>query len=146
MLRKPTDSPGIELSGSNYWTAIHIKEIGDVNGDGIKDFIRDNGTTVEIIDGANSVLVNQAGSSIDGIGDIDNDGYYDVVAGDPTTVTGTVYQINGTSSVVTAAGSPIGNAGDQSGYAVAGIGDFNGDGKSVLQLALLEQGQTEQYI
>lgn len=111
------------------------KIFADFNGDGIKD-------TASIDFGTGDLNINSIptgtilnDSSVDYIklslvGDIDNDGYADIIASNPDTSDGTVYEVWGSSSAPTI--NPIvgTNLGDKYGYSVAGIGDFNGDGKS----------------
>jgi hypothetical protein len=138
----------------NLFFGTTIAGIGDFNGDGIEDFMigqSGNSTTqtasgtISIISGAdmNTVLADTSmatsvptgsmlGQSVSGVGDFDNDGYADIVAGAPGA--DTAYFLAGRSLQYT---SPIGQSilltnsgGDGFGGSVSGIGDFNGDGYS----------------
>lgn len=138
----------------NLFFGTSIAGIGDFNGDGKEDFMigqPGNSTyqtasgTISIISGAdmNTVLADASmatsvpsgsmlGQSVSGVGDFDNDGYADIVAGAPGA--DTAYFIAGRSSPYT---SPIGQStllshtgNDAFGSSVSGIGDFNGDGYS----------------
>ncbi|HEU4838967.1 MAG TPA: FG-GAP-like repeat-containing protein [Micavibrio sp.] len=141
------------VEGNLFYTTT-IAGIGDFNGDGIEDFMigqPENNTnqtssgTISIISGAdmNTVLADASmatsvftgsmlGQSVSGVGDFDNDGYADIVAGAPGA--GTAFFLAGRSFPYT---SPIAESislsqtgSDGFGSSVSGIGDFNGDGYS----------------
>ena len=141
------------VAGNLFYTTT-IAGIGDFNGDGVEDFMigqpgNNSGQTasgtISIISGAdlNTVLANTntttsvaanslLGQSISGVGDFNNDGYADIIAGAPGAES--AYFIAGRSAPYT---SPIAESialshsgGDGFGGSVSGIGDFNGDGYS----------------
>jgi hypothetical protein len=143
-----------------------VKGIGDFDGDGVEDFLvgqRNNdgvnpaAGVAYIVSGATpntyvSLLgfdsFDLFGSSIDSLGDINNDGYNDVIIGAPNAVsggdvTGKAYVVlggpdNGWGSTIslttltttaTSKGFSLqGGVGHEFGTSVAGIGDFDGDG------------------
>lgn len=120
--------------------AIDSSTIGDFNGDGVNDRININETLNELTiqNGATNTNIGSPlqnfssvnHSNISSVGDINNDGFTDLVYGRPGTGSGSVSLLSGTdttptSSILFNAGS----AGDQIGYTVTGIGDFDGNGK-----------------
>ena len=77
------------------------------------------------------------GARVSGTGDIDGDGFGDLIAGHPGSdvvgATGSTYVYHGAAGGIDAASeykitASDGHDGDQFGYAVAGAGDVNGDG------------------
>jgi hypothetical protein len=117
------------------------QKIGDFNGDGTTDHVALNTTanTVQIIDGSTNspigtLLTGASGTtanSIDGVGDINNDGYADFVYGSPTAGTAGEYTVvNGMASSHSTSTLTPGSPADAVGTSVAGIGDVDGDGKS----------------
>lgn len=125
---------------------------GDVNGDGTPDFIvgaiqdgTGNGKAY-VYSGATGTLLyektgaatqNRFGNSVDGVGDVNSDGKSEFIVGAPTTNpgtggTGSVYVYNGADGnlLYQKDGTSFFNGADSLfGYAVAGAGDVNGDGK-----------------
>ncbi len=127
-----------------------VSEAGDVNNDGYADFIVGawgddnngrnsgsarvfsglNGSTLHTIDGASAN--SWFGSSVSGAGDVNNDGYADIIGGailDRSTSSNfgsaRVYSgLNG--SILYALGD--GSIGGFFGFSVSGAGDVNGDG------------------
>lgn len=136
-----------------------VAGIGDFNGDGIEDYaIGQSGGMINSTTSGNAYIVSgqsssnyvtfmgtatsgaAIGSSISGIGDIDNDGYADVVIGAPGANggNGATYVAMGGASPWAGSLSPTtsspnniiltGNTLSGMGTSVKGIGDFNGDG------------------
>lgn len=104
----------------------------DVNKNGFPNEVSINGAGDVVIEGISS-LSNHNYTSVDSLGDINNDGYDDIIAGtsEYNSSSGKVVIIEGDNGgtqnpyyVV----NPTPIAGDLFGNDVAGIGDFNGDG------------------
>jgi hypothetical protein len=130
-----------------------MSSAGDVNGDGFSDVIvgapfYDNGQTNEgrvfVFHGSASGLsgtadwteeIDQAnvqfGSSVATVGDVNGDGYSDIVIGVPL-YGGNVYVYHGSSTGLPASANWTKSEGYQFGYSVSGAGDVNGDGYSDL--------------
>jgi hypothetical protein len=133
--------------------------VGDTNGDGFDDFLvgvgpdDDNGSgsgSAYLIEGpltASDVLrtasaaeltgessSDEAGSAVAGPGDVDGDGYDDLLIGAPSASTGgRAYLVTSrVSGLMTLADADTifsgASSGDEAGASVAGIGDFDGDG------------------
>lgn len=114
-------------------------KINDINNDGHRDFVYINGSDVDIIDNPDNMALlhrvsNGPYASVTNIGDVDNDGYDEIVAGNSsaTSNSGAVDYISwdGTSlnGGLIAPPTPVTN-GDFYGHSVAGAGDFDGDGQ-----------------
>lgn len=138
-----SSSGGLDYHVTNAPAPIHEK-IGDFNGDGVKDYVDGNPLAnsgdgvVDIIDGStNTPMQNIPGTtgmglghSVTGVGDVDNDGYADVIAGGPNAGNGDAILIHGSTGAPSTTPTTGGSAGDQYGFAVSSAGDFDGDGKS----------------
>jgi hypothetical protein len=113
----------------------------------------------------NGVLADgRAGTSVDGAGDVNGDGYADVIVGAPapdsTTDGGAAYVIFGKPDSVAVSVTELvaggtkgfrldgGIAGDQAGRSVAGAGDVNGDGLAdvVVSAPYASAGFSEAYV
>jgi hypothetical protein len=135
----PTALPGSTSgpSGPAGWT---VAGIGDFDGDGHADILWQdasasgtqtwisemNGTAV--LPGSNSGPGGPAGWTVAGIGDFDGDGHADILWQDNSGgITQTwISEMNGTTVLPGSNSGPGGPAG----WTVAGVGDFNGDGKA----------------
>lgn len=120
--------------------------LGDLNMDGITDFAiskLDGGTSseaigeVSVFSGANgsrlwrmtgSINGSRFGASLANAGDLDNDGYNDLIIGEPySTGVATTYVISGRTGSTIHLLQPPTNLGIYFGWSVASAGDFNGD-------------------
>ncbi|MFT7618307.1 MAG: hypothetical protein ACI97A_001949 [Planctomycetota bacterium] len=140
-----------DSGGDNFgWD---VNEAGDVNGDGIKDFIVGavgdaNSTTpntgsAKVLSGADGSLIHVVygefngdlfGHSASGAGDVNNDGFDDFIVGAPNNsvsgfLDGRVQVFSGADGSVLYSydGAPISGP-DFFGWAVCAAGDINGDG------------------
>jgi len=151
------DNSGMAVSG-----------VGDVNNDGYDDFVigatgDDDGGSLAgqsylilgraawsmdmDLSNANASFIGEdaydkSGSSVSGVGDVNNDGYDDFVIGatgddDGGSSAGQTYLLLGRATGLWSMGTDLSmanasfigeNANDNSGYAVSGVGDVNGDG------------------
>ncbi|MCI0405711.1 MAG: integrin alpha [candidate division Zixibacteria bacterium] len=143
------EKTGVNNGDAFGWS---VAGAGDVNGDGTPDFIvgaiqdgTGNGKAY-VYSGLNGNLLyektgaanqNRFGNSVDGVGDVNSDGKSEFIVGSPTTTpgtggTGSAYVYNGAdgSLLYQKNGSSFFNGADSLfGWAVAGAGDVNGDGK-----------------
>ncbi|HYC76380.1 MAG TPA: integrin alpha, partial [Planctomycetota bacterium] len=127
-----------------------VARAGDVDADGVTDIVvgapADSGSSlfgaVRIVSGASGAVIltipapapdQDFGASVDGAGDLNADGYADVVIGEPGFVSNGATQRGRVRAYSGVDGSVlhewIGDHGyDRLGASVAGIGDVNGDG------------------
>ena len=127
---------GTGTPGANFGWA--VSELGDVDNDGVTDVIvgepfTDTGTTwvfsgrtgaeIHRLDGEPGDL---QGFSMADAGDVDGDGIHDILSGASGRGAGHVYLYSGATGTLlhTFAGE---DAGDEFGWAVAGVGDVDGD-------------------
>ena len=122
---------------ANEWFGHSVAGAGDVDGDGHADLIfgAPDGGRVEIYSGANGALLydlsgafagSQFGYSVDSAGDVNGDGFADVIIGAiSSSGSATVFSGVDGSVLYTFDGD---DANDQFGFSVSGAGDVNGDG------------------
>lgn len=139
-----------ELAYFNFGTS--VSDAGDVNADGFDDVIigayaaYNNGLSLSgsayVYSGADGGLLHQfdgaakydqLGYSVSGAGDVNNDGFDDLIVGAPGAAPGGVGQAGAAYVYSGADGSLLyqwngPNLGDALGYSVSGAGDVNGDG------------------
>lgn len=113
---------------------------GDVNGDGVNDIVAGAPGAVGICgasfvyDGSTGLIIHEIwstgwefGCSVAGAGDVNCDGYADVVIGDDVGA-GSAYIHDGlTGAQLFHLQAPLPQGGSNFGYAVAGVGDLDGD-------------------
>lgn len=123
----------------------HFADVDDFNGDGKSDLLfvntATNGVAVWQLDGSKIVAGPQIGVMSQGFhfassGDFNGDGKTDLLMINDTTHEASIWQMNGAQ---VASKTMIGTINAAGGWEFAGIGDFNGDGKSDL---LFLNGQT----
>jgi hypothetical protein len=138
------------VSGDAFGSS--VAGAGDVDGDGFADFVvgapgasvsASQAGRVSVYSGKTGVLLwsfdgdsagDQLGTSVAGAGDVDNDGFADIIAGAPLAAGGG--QTRGMARIYSGKTGAIlrtfvgANDGDRLGASVDGVGDVNGDGKS----------------
>jgi hypothetical protein len=144
----------LTVTGSFTYFGYSVAGAGDVNGDGYSDVVigtSPNANAAYVYLGSKTGIANGAapsftisgagsftgfGESVAGAGDINGDGFSDVLIGEPTNGAGSVALFMGgatggdlATNIPTTLFSGI-NPGDQFGIAVASAGDVNGDGYS----------------
>ena len=146
-----------------------VSGIGDFDGDGVQDYLVGQGMSdgtqtasgqAYIVSGANpndyitidgTISTSQLGETVTGVGDINNDGYDDVLIGAPNQgAGGAAYLVyggmSGWSSTVNAPGMTgqgqiyNGATGDELGQNISMIGDFDGDGYSDFAIGATKYG------
>ncbi|MBF9223212.1 beta strand repeat-containing protein [Hymenobacter ruricola] len=135
-------------AAAGYKLGASLSGLGDTNGDGYADLVAGapgvrsalvvRGSTARTITGANAFYLTpttgtSAGTSVAGPGDVNGDGYADVLLGAPGDgPTGTVYLFLGSTTLAGTSNETAAFTTDQPGgrfgAAVSGAGDINGDG------------------
>ncbi len=118
-----------------------VANAGDVDGDGVPDYVLGGSQTARVHSGASGALVHSLlppsplasgyGTSVAGVGDLDGDGRSEFVVGAP--MSNSVSLVNGEAFVYSGSTAAIlftftGGGGQQLGRSVAGPGDVNLDG------------------
>lgn len=163
-LGSATMADGLMYTGESTYDAAgtSVSGAGDINGDGYADWLAGSYATISIDDGTHPIALyivlgsstpvsasfstalkytreataDYAGSSVSGAGDVDGDGFDDVLVGAPLAggdASGAAYLLFGTPSPASGAlASTVRLAGpslnDEAGASVAGAGDLDGDG------------------
>ncbi|HVM87612.1 MAG TPA: FG-GAP-like repeat-containing protein [Puia sp.] len=138
-------SPSTTLSVAGGTFGNSVSSAGDVNGDGYTDVIVGSAAahSAYVYLGSASGLSSSAattisvgsgnfGTSVAGAGDVNGDGYGDIIVGEPGTLSGNAYVYLGSSSGLGASPSPsitLSGTGPF-GVSVASAGDVDGDGLS----------------
>jgi hypothetical protein len=141
-----------EAAGDQFgWIA---RVIGDVDGDGINDFVTsaptknvrgENAGRIYAYSGRSGALIwsvdgaagDQLGTGLEGAGDVDGDGVPDVVASAPSIDTAYVYSGRDGRVLLTLHGEA---KGDSFGEHVASVGDIDGDGYADLMVGAPANG------
>ncbi|TQV89582.1 FG-GAP-like repeat-containing protein [Aliikangiella coralliicola] len=142
-------SPGIPLWGYS------AKDAGDVNGDGVGDYVIGSFSSVTVFSGATHGILQQwfkagefFGSSVTGIGDINNDGFDDIIVGAKyaskrANTSGSVYAYSGKDGSLLWRRNGR-REGDELGTATGRIADINYDGLPDVVVGARGAGKNEE--
>ena len=143
---------GLQASSGTGWTPV---KAGDFNNDGYSDLVYYNAslgdTEIQLLKGAsgvgggmlsNSSFENLPGWTVAGVGDFNKDGHSDLVYYNASLSETQIQLLNGTTG---AGGGKLSNSSfeDLPGWTVAGVGDFNHDGKDDLVYYNASTGVTQ---
>jgi hypothetical protein len=133
---------------------------GDIYDDGLGDVVvgaNNQDNAIYLYTGSSTGLTTTAffsdtgfpgenfGFSVDGGGDVNNDGTDDIIVGAPVSTTGAAYIYNGASIGLPTRGATLTGelANDQFGWSVAIIGDVNDDGMDDIAVGAPQYGATD---
>lgn len=128
-----------ELTEGDAFFGVAVAGAGDVNGDGFAEVIIASATEAFVYDGGGathttaanwttaSALGGEVGASVSGAGDVNGDGYSDLIVGSPGTDSAIVFH-GSASGFGTTPNWTVSHSGAYFGVAVSGAGDVNGDG------------------
>jgi hypothetical protein len=166
----------VESNQAGAWMGISVNNAGDVNGDGYSDVIVgayrfDNGqadegvafvyhgsasgiSTTPAVQLESNQVSAEMGWSVSSAGDVNGDGYSDVIVGaylfdNGQTDEGAAFVYHGSASgiaTIPAAQVEINQANAWMGFGVSGAGDVNGDGYSdvIISSLYFDNGQTDE--
>jgi hypothetical protein len=131
---------GLNYDVDSIGTISALENIGDFDGDGTDDLVQGLPTagagngSVNVIDGATNTLLHGTngsgsgnfGESVAAVGDLNNDGFADIVGGAPNTTNGLATVIYGSDTTPGSTNIPGGATGDKFGFAITGLGDYDG--------------------
>jgi len=140
----PGGGPNKVLSSGAFGFGVSVGNVGDVNGDGYEDLAigAANGTPPEMTvwyggpegpgELPGSIATGEQGglygTSVRAAGDVNGDGYADIIVGDASEDIATVYVYHGGADGLLLEPATVLTGSTEFGLSVAGAGDVNGDG------------------